>query len=125
MQIINPPSSHRARLCITGLNETAPSQPPITSAVNSGSLGGNATYEGSQGFFRGFPGTLTNDTAVHFDGSSQDVLYGAKRVVVSEHFHDRNMGESGCYGGKLRSFVRHIQQSEIRLAHLPNGSDWI
>jgi hypothetical protein len=58
------------------LNETTQPQPPITTAVNSGSLGVNAngTYEGSQGFFRGFPGALANsDTAVHFDGSSQDV----------------------------------------------------
>src|SRR5215471_18638087 len=59
------------------LNETTPSQPPITAAANSGTLGGSGTYEGSQGFFRGFPGVLTNDTAVHFDGSSQDIAYGA------------------------------------------------
>ena len=59
------------------LNETTPSQAPITTAANVGSLAapGNGTYEGSQGFFRGFPGALANsDTAVHFDGSSQDVL---------------------------------------------------
>ncbi|MDB6112783.1 MAG: Laminin sub domain 2, partial [Pedosphaera sp.] len=57
------------------LNETAPAQAPITNAVNLGSLGTAGTYEGSQGFFRGFPGALANSgTAVHFDGSSQDVL---------------------------------------------------
>jgi len=55
------------------LSETTPSQAPITTAANVGSLGsaGNGTYSGSQGFFRGFPGGLTNATAAHFDGSSQ------------------------------------------------------
>ena len=59
------------------LNETTAPIPPVTTALNVGSLGatGNGTYEGSQGFFRGFPGALANsDTAVHFDGSSQDIL---------------------------------------------------
>src|SRR5271169_5577713 len=58
------------------LNETTQPSPPITSAANLSSLGTgeNGTYEGTQGFFRGFPGALANsDTAVHFDGSSQDV----------------------------------------------------
>jgi hypothetical protein len=58
------------------LNETTPPQPPITTAANLGSLGatGNGTYNGGQGFYRGFPGALANsDTAVHFDGTSQFV----------------------------------------------------
>jgi hypothetical protein len=58
------------------LDETTQPQQPITSAANLGSLGSseNGTYEGSQGFFRGFPGALSSsDTSIHFDGSSQDV----------------------------------------------------
>jgi hypothetical protein len=58
------------------LNETASTQPPITTAANLGSLGSgeNGTYNGAQGFFRGAPGALlSSDTAAFFDGSSQDV----------------------------------------------------
>jgi hypothetical protein len=58
------------------LNETTQPHPPITTAANLGSLGatGNGTYNGGQGFYRGFPGALANsDTAVHFDGTSQFV----------------------------------------------------
>ena len=57
------------------LNETTQPGAPVTTAANQGSLGAgeNGTYEGSQGFFRGFTGALSTDTAIHFDGSSQDV----------------------------------------------------
>ena len=66
----NPPVYFR-------LSETTVPAPPVTTAANLGSLAatGNGTYEGSQGFFRGFPGALADsDTAAQFDGSSQDVL---------------------------------------------------
>jgi hypothetical protein len=61
------------------LNETAPSNPLNTTATNHGSVVGDGTYEGSQGFFRGFPGILTNDAAAQFDGTSQyiDTPYNA------------------------------------------------
>jgi hypothetical protein len=58
------------------LSETTASPPPITTAANAGSMAatGNGTYDGSQGFLRGFAGALaSSDKAVHFDGSSQDV----------------------------------------------------
>src|SRR5258706_14971838 len=58
------------------LSETTASPPPITTAVNSGSsAAGNGTYQGSQGYFRGFAGALaSSDTAIHMDGAGQNVL---------------------------------------------------
>jgi len=58
------------------LNETTPPHAPITTAANLGTLGasGNATYNGDQSFFRGFPGALaSSDTAAQFNGTSQSV----------------------------------------------------
>lgn len=56
------------------LSETTASPPPVTTAANLGSsAGGNGTYNGSSGFFRGQPGAVTGDTAIHMDGSAQSV----------------------------------------------------
>ena len=58
------------------LNETLPPIATVTTAANLGTLGTaeNGTYNGTQGFFRGYPGALaTSDTAAMFNAGDRSV----------------------------------------------------
>ena len=107
------------------LNETTPPRPPVTTAVNLGSLGatGNGTYNGCQGFFRGFPGALAkSDTAVHFDGT-QPEHYDPYNAPSTRPPSRSNLGLTRIHRGELRLSLRVLLcQSALRLAYLSNRS---
>jgi hypothetical protein len=69
------------------LNETTTPPALNTTATNLGSVAVTGTYNGSQGFLRGFPGALaSSDTAANFDGSSQSVTNPYNASLSSSTF---------------------------------------